>query len=47
MWATPDAKFAQAQCRVYNTWVWEMFRAYNDSLFGFEVPEHQRLEAYV
>ena len=26
MWATPDAHFAMAQCRVYNDWAWEQFR---------------------
>ena len=25
MWATPDAAFAMAQCRVYNEWAWEVF----------------------
>jgi predicted TIM-barrel fold metal-dependent hydrolase len=25
MWATPDPRFALAQCRVYNDWVWETF----------------------
>ena len=25
MWATPDPLFAQAMCRVYNDWCWEMF----------------------
>ena len=25
MWATPDPVFAQAQCRVWNEWAWEMF----------------------
>ena len=25
MWATPDPFFAQAMCRVYNDWCWEMF----------------------
>ena len=25
MWATPDADFAHAQCRVYNDWAWETF----------------------
>src|SRR6266576_2413521 len=25
MWATPDAIFAQAQCRVFNEWAWEQF----------------------
>jgi len=29
MWATPDAAFAMAQCRVYNEWVWEVFARYN------------------
>ena len=29
MWATPDAAFAMAQCRVYNEWAWETFAAYN------------------
>ena len=32
MWATPDAEFAQAQCRVYNDWAWETFGKYNDRL---------------
>ncbi len=32
MWATPDAKFSQAQGRVYNDWAWEMFSAYNDKM---------------
>lgn len=32
MWATPDAEFAQAQCRVYNDWAWETFSKYNDRL---------------
>ena len=32
MWATPDAIFAQAQCRVFNEWVWEQFGPYNDRL---------------
>ncbi len=32
MWATPDAKLAQAQCRVYNNWAWEVFGAYNDKM---------------
>jgi predicted TIM-barrel fold metal-dependent hydrolase len=29
MWATPDGAFAQAQCRVYNEWAWEVFAKYN------------------
>ena len=32
MWATPDAKFSQAMCRVYNDWAWEVFGPYNDRL---------------
>ncbi len=32
IWATPDAEFSQAMCRVYNTWAWEVFGAYNDRL---------------
>ncbi len=32
MWATPDAKFAQAMCRVWNDWAWETFGPYNDRL---------------
>ena len=32
MWATPDAEFAMAQCRVYNTWAWEVFGPYNDKM---------------
>lgn len=30
MWATRDAEFAQAQCRVWNDWAWETFGPYND-----------------
>lgn len=32
MWYTPDPVFAQAQCRVYNDWAWEMFGPYNNRL---------------
>jgi predicted TIM-barrel fold metal-dependent hydrolase len=32
MWATPDAAFAMAQCRVYNDWAWETFAPYNDRM---------------
>lgn len=32
MWATSDAEFAAAQCRVYNDWAWETFGRYNDRL---------------
>ena len=32
IWATPDAEFSQAMCRVYNDWAWEVFGAYNDRL---------------
>jgi len=32
MWATPDAKFASAQCGVYNDWIWETFGPYNDRM---------------
>jgi len=32
MWATPDAVFAQAQCRVWNEWAWETFGPYNAQL---------------
>jgi len=32
MWATPDARFAAAQCRVYNDWAWETFGPYNDRM---------------
>ena len=32
MWATPDALFSQAQCRVYNDWCWETFGPYYDRL---------------
>jgi predicted TIM-barrel fold metal-dependent hydrolase len=30
MWATPDAEFAQAQCRAWNDWAWEGYSAYQD-----------------
>jgi predicted TIM-barrel fold metal-dependent hydrolase len=32
IWATPDAQFSQAMCRVYNEWAWEVFGPYNDRL---------------
>jgi predicted TIM-barrel fold metal-dependent hydrolase len=30
MWATSDAKFGAAQCRIWNDWAWETFGPYND-----------------
>ena len=32
MWATRDADFASAQCRVWNDWAWETFGPYNDRM---------------
>jgi predicted TIM-barrel fold metal-dependent hydrolase len=32
IWATPDAEFSQAMCRVFNDWAWEVFGPYNDRL---------------
>src|SRR5262245_27374758 len=32
IWATPDADFSQAMCRVYNDWAWEVFGDVNDRL---------------
>jgi predicted TIM-barrel fold metal-dependent hydrolase len=32
MWATPDAEFSQAMCKVYNDWAWETFSDFNDRL---------------
>ena len=32
IWATPDAQFSQAMCRVYNDWAWETFGPFNDRL---------------
>ena len=32
MWATPDAQFAMAQCRVWNDWAWETFGPYVDRM---------------
>ena len=32
IWATPDAEFSQAMCRVYNDWAWETFSDHNDQL---------------
>jgi predicted TIM-barrel fold metal-dependent hydrolase len=29
MWATQDAQFGTAQCRVWNDWAWETFGSYN------------------
>ena len=28
MWSTPDARFAQAQCRIWNDWAWEVCEPY-------------------
>jgi predicted TIM-barrel fold metal-dependent hydrolase len=30
MWATTDAEFGAAQCRVWNDWAWELFGPYNE-----------------
>jgi predicted TIM-barrel fold metal-dependent hydrolase len=32
MWATPDADFSMAQCRVYNDWVWETYAPYKERM---------------
>jgi predicted TIM-barrel fold metal-dependent hydrolase len=32
IWATPDADFSRAQCRVWNDWAWETFARYNDRM---------------
>lgn len=32
MWATPDPVFANAQCRVWNDWAWEMFGPYRQQM---------------
>jgi predicted TIM-barrel fold metal-dependent hydrolase len=32
IWATPDAEFAQAQCKIWNDWAWETFGPYNDRM---------------
>ncbi len=32
IWATPDAKFSQKMCKVWNDWAWEEFGAVNDVL---------------
>jgi predicted TIM-barrel fold metal-dependent hydrolase len=32
MWATPDAAFALAQCRVWNDWAWETFGPYAERM---------------
>ena len=32
MWATADAQFSMAMCRVWNDWAWETFGAYNDRM---------------
>jgi len=32
IWATPDAKFSQEMCKVYNDWAWEVFADHNDVL---------------
>jgi predicted TIM-barrel fold metal-dependent hydrolase len=32
MWATSDAEFAMAMCRVYNDWVWELFAPYRNRM---------------
>jgi predicted TIM-barrel fold metal-dependent hydrolase len=30
MWATTDAEFGAAQCKVWNDWAWELYGPYND-----------------
>jgi len=32
MWATTDAEFANAQCKIWNDWAWETFGPYNDRM---------------
>ena len=32
IWATRDAEFSQAMCRVWNDWAWEVFGSHNDRL---------------
>jgi predicted TIM-barrel fold metal-dependent hydrolase len=32
MWATPDATFSLAMCRVWNEWAWEVFGPYPDAM---------------
>ncbi len=32
MWATPDAEFAQAPCRIFNDWAWEAYGPFSDRL---------------
>ena len=32
IWATPDAEFSQAMCRVYNDWAWETYGPYSDRM---------------
>ena len=32
MWATSDAEFATAQCKIWNDWAWETFGKYNDRM---------------
>ena len=32
IWATPDAEFSQAMCRVYNDWAFEEYGAYRDHM---------------
>ncbi|MDP6376028.1 MAG: hypothetical protein QF921_14030 [Pseudomonadales bacterium] len=32
IWATPDAEFSLAMCKVYNEWAWETFADYNEQL---------------
>ena len=42
IWATPDAEFSQAMCRVYNDWAWETFGPYNDRLVADGLRGHRR-----
>jgi len=32
MWASRDAEFVQAQCRIWNDWAWETYGPHNDTL---------------
>ena len=42
MWATPDAIFAQAQCRVFNEWAWETVRRLQRPALARRRHRHRR-----
>jgi len=47
MWATPDAEFAHAQCKIYNDWINEAYGPYRDRLVGMAALATADLEGSI